>query len=195
MHQSFFFVCHFNYVFHLFFVFSSIDYISSPRSINPINKKFDPSHLYALPSKSVLRTNQDSYLAGVASTSTAIPNSNRNLPKISLGERFKNSVHSSSQESNNSHSDHSGASGVTLPLDEPIEYVDAWNYDKSKLFEFSYLATKFDRKNDEDFLITIYIFYFLHFGLSNNFLIMWFCIFIQQEFNRINRTIRFIEWA
>ncbi|XP_031628449.1 uncharacterized protein LOC116344162 [Contarinia nasturtii] len=104
----------------------AIDYISSPRPVNPISKKFDPSHLYALPSKSVSRPNQASCLPTIeASTSSAFSNNkNRSLPKISLGEKFKNSAHSSSQESN-SHSDHSGASGVTLPLDEPIEYADA----------------------------------------------------------------------
>lgn len=107
---------------------SYTDYISSSRPVvNSIKKNFDPSHLYALPSKSpAMRPNATNCLpAEEASTSSAFL-TNRNLPKIScLGEKFKNSAHSSSQESNNSHSDHSGASGVTLPLDEPIEYADA----------------------------------------------------------------------
>lgn len=116
--------------FHLFCLsfFHAIDYISSPpRPVNSMSNKFDPSHLYALPSKSVSRPNQASCLPGTieASTSSAFSNNNRSLPKISsIGEKFKNSAHSSSQESN-SHSDHSGASAVTLPLDEPIEYADA----------------------------------------------------------------------
>lgn len=109
---------------HLFLSLSFVDYISSPRSKKLIKTNFDPSHLYALPSKLATRTNQTNHVPAEASTSSAF--SNRNLPKIShLGEKFKNSVHSSSQESNSSHSDHSGASGVTLPLDEPIEYADA----------------------------------------------------------------------
>lgn len=104
------------------------DYISSPRPlVNLIsNKEFDPSHLYALPSKSVLRPNHAKchQPKGEASTNTGLSNSRPKI--ISLGEKFKNSAHSSSQESNNSHSNHSGASDVTLPLDEPIEYADAW---------------------------------------------------------------------
>lgn len=142
-----------SFLLFLSFSFLSIkflDYISSPRSKNPIKKIFDPSHLYAQPSKSNVRPNQppspppssssfslspatssgiNSRLAAEPSTSSAyiaFANANHQLPKTSyLGETFKNSAHSSSQESNNSHSDHSGASGVTLPLDEPIEYVDA----------------------------------------------------------------------
>lgn len=131
------------------FVSFSIDYISSARSTNPIKTNFDPSHLYAQPSKSIVRINQPLPLSSSSpssqplslspgknvrpvaepSTSSApmkFANANPHLPKTSyLGETFKNSAHSSSQESNNSHSDHSGASGVTLPLDEPIEYADA----------------------------------------------------------------------
>lgn len=131
-----------------------IDYISSPRPANSIKKIFDPSHLYAQPSKSIVRTNQPLPSTSSSSpsssaqrptlppsspgqnirpnnvepstSSTSITFANPHLPKTSyLGETFKNSAHSSSQESNNSHSDHSGASGVTLPLDEPIEYADA----------------------------------------------------------------------
>lgn len=93
-----------------------------------MKKTFDPSHLYAQPSKSAMRANHVNNQPAEASTSSSFSNVNRILPKTScLGEnRFKNSrAHSSSQESNNSHSDHSGASGVTLPLDEPIEYADA----------------------------------------------------------------------
>ncbi|XP_055305282.1 uncharacterized protein LOC129569986 isoform X1 [Sitodiplosis mosellana] len=108
-------------------VTGAIDYISSPRPV--VNSKnFDPSHLYALPSKSAMRSNPATSLqrSAEASTSSSFLTNRNNLPKIScLGEKFKNSAHSSSQESNNSHSDHSGASGVTLPLDEPIEYADA----------------------------------------------------------------------
>lgn len=48
------------------------------------------------------------------------------VPKISdLGGNFKTSVHSSSTSSQESHSDHSGASGVTLTLDESIKFADA----------------------------------------------------------------------
>lgn len=102
-----------------------LDYVASPRPKNPITKNFDPSHLYALPSKSTTRTNPTA-ICPTAEPSTSSTFANHHQPKISfLGERFKNSTHSSSQESNNSHSDHSGASGVTLPLDEPIEYADA----------------------------------------------------------------------
>lgn len=106
---------------------SYADYISSPRPVaNSISKDFDPSHLYALPSKSAVRSTPTTSLQKPAEASTSsafLHNRNNNLPKIScLGEKFKNSAHSSSQESNNSHSDHSGA---TLPLDEPIEYADA----------------------------------------------------------------------
>lgn len=94
-----------------------------------MKKTFDPSHLYAQPSKPAARANQlnknQQQQPAEASTSSSFVNVNRHLPKTSLGERFKNSAHSSSQESNNSHSDHSGASGATLPLDEPIEYADA----------------------------------------------------------------------
>lgn len=95
-----------------------------------MKKTFDPSHLYAQPSKPAARANQlninqQQQQPAEASTSSSFVNVNRHLPKTSLGEKFKNSAHSSSQESNNSHSDHSGASGATLPLDEPIEYADA----------------------------------------------------------------------
>lgn len=111
----------------MFCLFIKIDYVSSPRPKVPINTNFDPSHLYAQPSKSTARANPTVYLkADEPSTSSKFASVNRHQPKISfLGEKFKNSTHSSSQESNNSHSDHSGASGVTLPLDEPIEYADA----------------------------------------------------------------------
>lgn len=134
---------------HLCFCLS-IDYIASPppRTTNPIKTNFDPSHLYAQPSKSNVRIHQplpssssspplasisqppSKFVRPIAepSTSSAAASkfTNPHLPKTSLGEKFKNSAHSSSQESNNSHSDHSGASGVTLPLDdEPIEYADA----------------------------------------------------------------------
>lgn len=96
-----------------------------------MKKTFDPSHLYAQPSKPAARANQlninqqQQQQPAEASTSSSFVNVNRHLPKTSLGEKFKNSAHSSSQESNNSHSDHSGASGATLPLDESIEYADA----------------------------------------------------------------------
>lgn len=91
--------------------------------MKPVNVNFDPSHLYAQPSTSAKhRKNQTSDTT--VTPNTSFSNENRILPKISdLGETFKNSVHSTSIESNNSHSDHSGASGITLPLD--IEYVDA----------------------------------------------------------------------
>lgn len=117
------------------------DYVSSSqRPQNSIilntHPNFDPSHLYAKPSTSAKHRNnnnnnniaqQQQHLPSsiprddpVASTSYA--SDKFQLPKISS---FKNSAHSSSQESNNSHSDYSGGSGVTLPLDEPIEYADA----------------------------------------------------------------------
>lgn len=117
-------ICSASIILHLFRL-SIVDYISSPRPQNPINKNFDPSHLYAKPSKSASRSNQGN-CQPEPSTSSSFTTANHNLPKISnLGGMFKNSTHSASQESNNSHSDHSGASGVTLPLDEPIEYADA----------------------------------------------------------------------
>lgn len=48
----------------------------------------------------------------------------RKIPKnIMSGSKFRNSYHSSSQESN-SHSDHSGGSGATLKMDD-IDFADA----------------------------------------------------------------------
>lgn len=96
--------------------------------ISTNNNKFDPSHLYAQPSKpkSKPQRTQINFLTITdqqPSTSASYASVQPKTSKIS--EKFKNSVHSSSQESNSSHSNHSGASGATLPLDEPIEYADA----------------------------------------------------------------------
>lgn len=91
-------------------------------------------HLYAQPSTSRQFHSNAPPLLTSFSLSTGNVGVTSNAPKISQleGERFKNSVHSSSQESNNSHSDHSGGSGDTLPLDDddnndddPIDYADA----------------------------------------------------------------------
>lgn len=79
--------------------------------------------LYTQPSTSRQSINKDSRTEAIASTSAGLTNfTNNTIPKISAsGESFRNSIHSSSQESNHSHSDHSGGSGVTLRIDEPID--------------------------------------------------------------------------
>lgn len=89
-------------------------------------------HLYAQPSTSrQFHSNAPALLTSFSSSAGNISAVNK-TPKISQieGDKFKNSPHSSSRESNNSHSDHSGGSGVTLPLDDcdgddPIDYADA----------------------------------------------------------------------
>lgn len=89
-------------------------------------------HLYAQPSTSrQFHSNAPPLLTSFSSSAGNIGAVSK-APKISQfeGDKFKNSPHSSSRESNNSHSDHSGGSGATLPLDDcngddPIDYADA----------------------------------------------------------------------
>lgn len=85
-------------------------------------------HLYAQPSTSRHFNSNALPLLTSFSASARNVGAASKTPKISQleGDKFKNSPHSSSQESNNSHSDHSGGSGATLPLDDdPIDYADA----------------------------------------------------------------------
>lgn len=89
-------------------------------------------HLYAQPSTSRhFHSNAPPLLTSFSSSAGNVGAASK-TPKINQleGDKFKNSPHSSSQESNNSHSDHSGGSGATLPLhedndDDPIDYADA----------------------------------------------------------------------
>lgn len=100
--------------------------ISTPTAANEQNLM----HLYAQPSTSrEFHSNAPPLLPPFSSSAGAISKA----PKISQldGDAFKNHPHSSSQESNISHSDHSGGSEATLPLDDddnhddPIDYADA----------------------------------------------------------------------
>lgn len=88
-------------------------------------------HLYAQPSTSRQFHSNAKPLLTSFSSSTGNVGATSKAPKISQfdGDAFRNHPHSSSQESNISHSDHSGGSGATLPLEDddhdPIDYADA----------------------------------------------------------------------
>lgn len=98
----------------------------TPSTSIAANTKQNLLQLYAQPSTSrQFQSNASPF------SSTCADATHRQTPKISKldGDKFKNSPHSSSQESNNSHSDHSGGSGATLRLDgddnDSIDYADA----------------------------------------------------------------------